>query len=315
VKYSLTCQVDSRLVLEQPMKSSIAGYECEFIPNQDKLLHQIKMTAPVPDPRMFFSRPVPPTAGKPGTIVVGRDPKLHYVMIQQFQKLESLLAFASRALDRIYWSEPEDEVICETDEERAQVSTFGFTMAESYDKFSVRLKQKDLDAIASIRDRFDHLIIPMAFWREGQIDFQAFRYINAFFNFYFVLEGLFGAGKTQNSAIEKEFLASAELKTVVEHQIERYLTDKRPRHRERIKGMLSRRSKSLDFEGIVHLLVRTRGELHHFTNNTNRLAGTPFTQRAFETVAHLASVLSFEALSRQTIFVNQKHGVGPTPPN
>jgi hypothetical protein len=56
-------------------------------------------------------------------------------------------------------------------------------------------------------------------------------------------------------------------------------------------------------DGIIHLLVWLRGDLHHFVNNPKKLTGSPFTHQRYHIVAWFihdicTSVLSDEILSR-----------------
>ena len=64
-----------------------------------------------------------------------------------------------------------------------------------------------------------HLTTIESFWREGENEMFAGRFINAFYNFYFVLEGLYGNRKWRNDDLEAEFNASAELKASLDHLV------------------------------------------------------------------------------------------------
>ena len=52
----------------------------------------------------------------------------------------------------------------------------------------------------------------MSFWREGSNDFEEGHFINAFYNFYFVLEGMYADGKFKTDPVVAEFKKSAELR-------------------------------------------------------------------------------------------------------
>jgi len=307
VKYSLTCAVDSRASLEKAFCCVSGAFQYEFIPGIKKTLEKIRITSQVSAPKAFQSKI---ESGEPGGpkihLKVARDWQLHGEMLLQFQKLESLLAFNGEIVERIRWDQPKEEVICETEEERAATEIFAVHMTEEYDRVPVRINQLGVERIIVAKDRFDSLIVPMAFWREGLNDHHSFRYINAFFNFYFILEGLYGAGKTRNSDVEKQFAKSPEFRKDIEDQIKRYREDRNPLHLECVQKMLGARSKQLDVEGVIHLLVKTRGELHHFTNNPNRPQGNPFTNKAYQSLAHMTLVLSYYAIQRQTVLINQK---------
>lgn len=107
------------------------------------------------------------------------------------------------------------------------------------------------------KHKFSSLINPLAFFREGVNDFKTFRYINSFFNFYFVLEGLYGNGKTKNKDVAREFADSIEFNNIIISEIERLKQE--PEHWTKLNEMCRVRSKKINAKGIIHLLVLTRG--------------------------------------------------------
>jgi hypothetical protein len=56
---------------------------------------------------------------------------------------------------------------------------------------------RSLSELIDVKDRYSSMIVLIAFFREGKNDYIEQKFINAFFNFYFVLEGMFGNGKTK----------------------------------------------------------------------------------------------------------------------
>ena len=116
------------------------------------------------------------------------------------------------------------------------------------------------------------------------------------------MEGLYGNGKTKNSAVEKEFMDSKEFYDFLNWMIENI--KKEPKHLEKINNMLKLRNKNLDVEGIVHLLVSTRGDLHHFTDNPNKNQGTPFDHAEFETIAWVSLGLATRAILQEILEIN-----------
>ena len=87
-----------------------------------------------------------------------------------------------------------------------------------------RPEEKAFAQIAFMGLASHHLATIESFWREGQNELYAGRYINAFYNFFFVLEGLYGHGK-YNDKLEGEFKNSIELRG----SIDAYLASDQPR--------------------------------------------------------------------------------------
>jgi hypothetical protein len=59
-----------------------------------------------------------------------------------------------------------------------------------------------------------------------------------------------------------------------------------------VEGLLHSKGKRVTVENIVWLLVRTRGDLHHFVNSPTRPAGTPLTHIHYEVLAMFIQKIS-----------------------
>ncbi len=302
MKFSIECKVESRI--ELPSKIIIKEEEKEyiFIPDRKKLLSSIKIVTIVKNQEKFYSiiKHTPDEKVK-HHMTIKKDSALFNSLIKEFQELESILAFNGN-LKRIYWDEPKEELVCETQEEKQKVQVFGTRFTKNYPDPIRVMEDNTLKNIIKTKDKYSSLTIPKAFWREANNDFKAFRYINSFFNFYFILEGLYGNRKTRNNAVEKEFLDSKEFCDFVNWMIES--TKKEPRHLAKINQMLKLRNKKLDIEGIIHLLVSIRGDLHHFTDNPNKKQGTPFDHAEFETITWVSLGLATRAILQKILEIN-----------
>mgnify|MGYP003384411646 CR=1 FL=1 len=101
--------------------------------------------------------------------------------------------------------------------------------------------------------------VSLSFFRKGKNDMASRSYIDAFYDFYFVLESLFGEGKTKNSHIEKNLLASSALTNAIN----------KTKKKENLIDHLSQKTKnSFDYmystpEEIIKHIVKRRGFLHH----------------------------------------------------
>ena len=87
--------------------------------------------------------------------------------------------------------------------------------------------------ITAVKDK-NHDVV-LSFFRRGTNDIKRDEYIEAFYDFYFMLESPYGNGKTKNTAIERELISSELL------------------------------------EGYINKIVKLRGFLHH--HNTKRKNG------------------------------------------
>jgi len=105
--------------------------------------------------------------------------------------------------------------------------------------------------------------IALGFFRKGTCDVNERRYIEAYYDFYFMLEHLFADGKFKSDQVEQIFLGNATLITNVKETLvdEAFFlhvqkdTRNIPGYSENLKGKTP--------QEIIHHLVSLRGFLHH----------------------------------------------------
>ncbi|MHC4559514.1 MAG: hypothetical protein ACYS80_19645 [Planctomycetota bacterium] len=110
---------------------------------------------------------------------------------------------------------------------------------------------------------------PLSFFRQGKNNMRNGHYIEAVYNFYFVLETMYGNGKTKNAAIEKEFLSSLQLKKWIEEAKtdKGFPADLKPNHMKLFREKFVKQSA----ENIIKQIIRTRGFLHHHSKKNPRI--------------------------------------------
>jgi hypothetical protein len=150
------------------------------------------------------------------------------------------------------------------------------------------------------------MAVALSFWREGSNEFEEGHFINAFYNYYFVLEGLYAKGKFKTDAVLAEFRKNPEFR----ESLEMFLKDGQPLNQiAQVTDMLTRRTFSRDVDGILKLIVHTRGDLHHFADNPNKTQPSPFDQHRFE---GLSSIMRF--VSRRALMSSMMHINNSSPP-
>lgn len=174
----------------------------------------------------------------------------------------------------------------------------------------VRVSEDVFVSVAFQAFASESLVIVQSFWREGLNDVVAGKFINAFFNYYFILEGLYADGKTKNRAIEEKFKTSPELRSF----IEQYLNDTHPHgYMDQVGAMLLKAHPKIErklevlmnTDLYIELLVSIRGNLHHFSNNPNRAQGSPLSHNQYEGIAMFAQYIAHRALLGAASRVNK----------
>ncbi len=209
-------------------------------------------------------------------------------------------------MKNISWHSPKYELIFDTKEEEEKAGIHSWSSKDEPEEYYVEVGSETLADLIRRKHKLGSLIIPLSFYREGMIEAYASKYINAFFNFYFILEGIYGGGKTKNYEVANQFKASKRLRDITQMVITDHM-DKNPGQRARINEMLKRRNKTLTVDNLLELIVRTRGELHHFTDNRNKPQGTPFTHREFRSIASVIRALALFTIIYKIVDINNSN--------
>lgn len=304
MKYSLECKVDSKILIGDTISIVEGAKEYILTPDKKGFLASIKITAKVENPEKFYSKLEKGNGKVKWNITIESDATLFSDLRSDFQYLESSLAFVGN-LKRIHWAEPKQEWIPETEEEKSKLKVFGaYFKREVPDKPTI-LRKQDFTQIIKGKDKYHYLTTLKSFYREGKNSFDQFQYVGAFYSFYFIIEDLFGAGKTKNRQIEESFKSSVELKEAIKWMMNGQIRTSE-KHSRNIRKFLRELNLHDTTEDIIRLLIRTRGRVHHYTSKSSLKQATPLTQRDFESIAFLSMGIAMKSILREMIKINRK---------
>ena len=257
MKFALTCDVKSSIQLADEVVVKHGDREYSFIPDSTNTLHRVKVGADVDRPERFtFSSLQHPTFGP--TIAMGSDSEIYEALTHELQELESLLAF-SYNLNRIYWEHPREERIAERPEERG----FEFHLVPELKEARVPITEGELTSLLNNKELLSPLTVVKSFWREARNSYNASRYISAFVNSFFILEGLYANGKFGKKEICRQFLACPPFVDSIT-RLFAMVQQECPAHLDNLSKVRERGGKTLDVEEFTTLLVETRADLSHF---------------------------------------------------
>lgn len=300
MKYALECLVDSTMKIPTDTQANWDGKTVLFLPNEAGVFAKIRIIADVSDPstcRVWYE--VNGSAPQAWHIHMSSDKELHNTLIADLQALESGLA-CQCPVSRIRWHSARIDFIPETPEEQDQIKANYFQLVPGADQ-PEQISECNIEKFVAgvhIADKCRDLVGPLSFLREGNNFFNQFRNIQAFFNFYFVLEGLYGGGHYEARKIKPKFLQSKILTSALEQEIRRGFPKPFRGGNQDIETMLKRINKPATVEGLVHLVVHARGDLHHFLDPTKYM-GTPLTDDQFECLAKLTGSVAMTALTEE----------------
>jgi hypothetical protein len=299
MKLKVKCDVQSDVILHRGLefKADDKTYRFEIdskgIWNSITIIAEMKDssktrwgTLPVEEPRAPNQAPF--------NVVGEFEPGLFEGVIADFQCLESALSLYM-PLRQISWRFPETDVIFEEGEERTMGHLGAVKVGRG--KISPQIVSENMFVtLLGIGLKAYDITVVTSFWREGENDWIAGKFINAFFNYYFTLEGLYGNKKTKNRQIEEEMMKSPGLLA----QMERFNQGQHPVEHLRQLGKMLNGADVPTSEDLIGLLVSTRGKLHHFQNNPNREQGSPLVHDKYEGIAYLARQLAHGSILELT---------------
>ena len=228
--------------------------------------------------------------------------KIRGELEEQLKLIESTLGLFCK-LSRVRWEYATSTAIPETPEEEQQIQWNSLRLDEAEENTEVSLTIEDFWTILHLGHFAGDLSVTMAFFREGNVDLRVRRYITAYISFYFVLEGLYANGQFGGKEVRAEFRKSTTLKNCIQEILPLPLYNKPARTRDvmSLDDFLSIVKKPKTVDGIIHLLIWLRGDLHHFVNNPKKLTGSPFTHKRYQIVAWFIHDICTSALRDQVI--------------
>lgn len=234
----------------------------------------------------FASTLEPGEEGRPPTVRFRTGETVYRRLLSALQALESNLAFSTGgALERIRWDRPTQQRIAENASEEDSILGRDFKVSYAYPRNSVTFDPLMMRELLVASPDLDSLVVPKAFLREGFNEFGSFRYIQAFYSFFFVLESCFAGGKSGLKQVMAEFLKSEELARITRYAIKETRRDER--HAASLADFYAEEKCGDDLAGTYELLLKVRGNLHHFYARSTKRVGTPFNQEDFRTIAWL----------------------------
>ncbi len=304
MKYSLECNVKGKIKIEKKIEVMEGGKTYILLPDSKGFLSSVKIVVKLSKSNRFGSRLEPGEGKVAAVLTIEGDPEQYQTLIQEFQELESVLSFESGGcLKSIDWAAPTVEMIPESDDEKAHIAVHAYHFKKEYAPKIVVLTEEQFGRTIRSKHHYSELIIPKAFFREGINEFEQRRYINAFYNFYFVLEDLFGMGKTKNKQVASAFKSSKEFLDYVKWA--KGHLDKDKRHCANIERACTEENVTYDTDGLIDLLLKLRGNLHHYSSKSSKHKGSPLNHDDFESIAFFIMGLAVRSILGNIVKINQ----------
>jgi hypothetical protein len=315
MKYSIEAAVEGELYLQAP-KIVVAidrpDIRYEFRSDEKGRVNVIAVVLAVPPAEAatmhatFAAKPDDPNRAPPLTVHV--DPAVDEAARRCLLAVESVLSYATdvgNPLVSVNGWEGATSLIPETPEENERVQAWGISVSKSGQRRPATVTPGFLSDVIEGIARYGDLIESMAFLRDGTNRQLNGEFIQAFYAYYFIIEGLYAGGRSGEQEIMKRFAKSRTFSTACEAAVKSYFAANTPRTREVsiLRPLMASYRCGETAEGLQRFLIRMRQQLHHFSRRSTKLQPHPFNQQAFEPLAdltRLAAKLSIE-LEKQEI--------------
>jgi hypothetical protein len=224
------------------------------------------------------------------------QPVASALLVKRLRTIEGFLSVYG--LEKISLDETNISWIPESDEDAKRLKTidfaFRFKRTETVPiAVPFAVVARSIVAAQSASD----LEIPLGFFRKGKNDLFERRYIDAIYDFYFVLETMFSNGKTKNYQVKEEFKKSHSLLSFTQNVLkdgEESLF--RRSGRQNLVDAFRRKYASGTPEQFLDNIVELRGFLHHHSGRNARI-WNPMVECDYEMDAVLLGDLCFKICS------------------
>ena len=291
--FQITVKFEGDTYIKNHYTLEFDKYKMFVLSDKNKIVNELIIQRNVDDYEKYLYKFVTVQQGE-HELSIPKNP-YYPEMIKLLQTIESIGSFWL-GVKKIHWDNPTKAWIPETKSEEEKIKVIDFELNKKYESRQHEMTPQKISEIISLKEDFKHLIIPMAFFREGRNEYRSFRYINAFFNFYFYLEGLYGKGKTKNYQVKKAFEESEQFN----YALSRTIKSLNNRHIIKLKEFLKKENCNFNNNGVIKLIVNIRGVLHHFSQKSPKIQGHPLNQNEFETVAFLLMGICLHTFSKLT---------------
>jgi hypothetical protein len=247
----------------------------------------------------FGPKPSDPRRAPPLTVHV--DPAVDEAARRCLQAVESVLSYATDSgnpLVRINAWEGATSLIPEAPEEKERVQARGISVARTTQRRPATVTPRFLSDVIEKTSRYGDLVESMAFMRDGTNRLLDGEFIQAFYAYYFIIEGLYAAGRSGEQQIMKRFAKSQTFCSVCEATVSAYFGAGTPRSKEVavLRPLMASYRCSETVDGLQRFLIRMRQQLHHFSRRSTKLQPHPFNQGAFAPLADLTRLVAKLAL-------------------
>ena len=303
MKFGVVCDVEGKTYLDNGASIEGGGMRYIFYVKdiRERLLTQVRIISDVDDPEKYSYHRSEVAPNGTFTVTQNYEPHIYQKLIQELQTVESLLGILGN-IKRIIWNKAVFEYYPETEEEfkRINILPAFFFLHELTTDDAADVSIATITPYLRRMGDLNKLAAPMSFFKESKNEYSSGRYITSFFNSYFIIEGLFGNGQWRKRDIVRELTSSPVFSGFVQSFLDSVEKIKNPAEgmtKDQTTEELKKFNQPFTVEGLVKIIVETRGKLHHFSISSTQPQGTPLNHFDYKRIALIGFTLAGDALS------------------
>jgi hypothetical protein len=291
VKYKYS--VDGSLRFQNDLMFEFKGRTYEFETDEGDFLTGITVSVKA-DADQYAPKVTPLTNDVAKYHIHIKDEPASIFIKEETRNLEGVLSlFGMNEIDLTY---PEISWIPENAEEKAKIHMPKYKAGINQDKPLSEPFPPDLmaRAIMTAYESFDWQI-PFTFYRKAMVDYKNGWFLEACYDYYFLLEYLFADGKFKTNEVKKNFKAAPELQAAIKQLLHEKSTMQylRSVSQKKYKELLENKTT----EEISDFFIDLRGKIHH-QSKKNKKGWHPANQQGFKFEAELFTNVCFNLMMK-----------------
>ncbi len=281
----LTADVESVVTGSETEEFEIGDYDAN-LQFEDGALAAVSIERELTDDevgRLTNRVETPDSPTETGEITLGLPPDVKEDAERKLQAIESFGGI--HGVQSLDWKYAEVELVPESDEEREEIDVLSYDFEEQRE-ITPHHWEFDLDGFDW--ELIERLRVPLSLHRRGKQLLDDGDYINAYTNFYFIIEGFYSDAQHQN--VERKFLNSDELMNVAQTSLQSVLD----LMGDEVLEFFEFYGKDVTPEGYIRLLVVVRHQLNHFFGDEDGPhSPSPFQKDEYKAMARAIMHLTY----------------------
>jgi hypothetical protein len=289
MRLKVEADVHSEIYVDEVLKMKLHPFIIKLVPNEDGSLSKIVFERTV----INYESMLPKVYIEHGQLISVEFPSKDFFE-EEKKLMQHVESFGGLDLNirEINWDNPRITWIPESDEERLKVPILSYHKQGNYDKGKKKISLSWLQDTLIHRRMTSHLVLPPSFYRKGCNHYHRLEYIEAFLQFYLMLEGVFGEGQTKNQLVKKAFMNSENLDYGISQILNALEKSNVCQHKTWLLTLFNSKSWIYGKESVVKLLVEQRGMLSHYSIKSTRQQRSPFNDAEYHSLAFIAMMIA-----------------------